>query len=106
MFQDIISESWVYQEIEAEGLRKGLERGQKQGLEQGQKQGRETTLRQTLLTYIEMRYPNLAALAQRQTSAITDPTILNQALSTLFALQSTEEVEQYLKSLGNSATKN
>ena len=57
MFQDIIRDSWVYQEIEAEGLRKGLEQGQKQGLEKA--------LHQMLLTYLETRYPQLVALAQQ-----------------------------------------
>ncbi len=118
MFQDVISESWVYQEIEEEGLRKGwergleqgqkqgLEQGQKQGLEQGQKQGLEKGLHQTLLIFMEARYPTLVALAQKQTSFITGPTILNQILSKVFALQTTEEVEQYLKTLGNDSAKN
>jgi len=106
MFQDIISESWVYQEIIEEGLRKGLEQGQKQGLEQGQKQGLEKALHQTLLTYMETRYPKLVVLAQQQTGSITDPTVLNQILSKVFALQTAEEVERYLKTLNNNGAKN
>jgi len=102
MFQDIISESWVYQEIVEEGLRKGLE----QGLKQGQKQGLEKALHQMLQTYMETRYPQLVVLAQQRTNAIADPTLLNQIVSTLFALQTTEEVEHYLLTLGNDATKN
>ena len=97
MFQDIISESWVYQEIEAEGLRKGLEQGQKR---------LETALHQTLLIYLETRYPMLVALAQKRTSSIADPAILNRILSSVFALQTTEDVERYLLTLGNDATKN
>ncbi|HAE82416.1 MAG TPA: hypothetical protein DCK85_03430, partial [Ktedonobacter sp.] len=45
MFQDILKESWVYQEIGQEfleqGYEKGLEKGLKKGLEQGLELGRE-----------------------------------------------------------------
>src|SRR3989442_4140465 len=52
MFQDILRESWVYQEIGqeflAEGLEKGLERGLKKGLEKGKLEGQ----RQALMSYL------------------------------------------------------
>jgi len=125
MYQDVLRESWVYQEIGQEylekGLEKGLEQGLKQGLEQGlekgleqglekglekgRKQGIEQALHQTLMIYVETRFPQLVVLAQQQIGFITDVALLNQIMSTLFALQTTEEVEQYLRKLGNDATK-
>ena len=98
MYQDVLRESWVYQEIGQEYLEKGLE--------QGLKQGREQALHQTLMIYVETRFPQLIVLAQQQTGFITDVALLNQIMSTLFALQTPEEVEQYLRTLGNDATKN
>src|SRR5205814_1627835 len=41
MFQDILRESWVYQEIGQEFREKGLEKGLAKGLEQGLEKGRE-----------------------------------------------------------------
>ncbi len=97
MYQDVLRESWVYQEIGQEYLEKGLETGRKQGLEQA--------LHQTLMIYVETRFPKLVVLAQQQTGSITDVALLNQIMSTLFALQTPEEVEQYLRNLGNDTTK-
>ena len=102
MYQDVLRESWVYQEIGQEYLEKGLE----QGLEKGRKQGIEQALHQTLMIYVETRFPQLVVLAQQQTGFITDVALLNQIMSTLFTLQTPEEVEQYLRTLGNDATKN
>ena len=113
MYQDVLRESWVYQEIGQEylekgleqGLEKGLEKGLEQGLEKGRQQGLEQGLRQTLMIYVETRFPQLIVLAQQQTGLITDVALLNQIMSTLFTLQTTEEVKQYLRKLGNDATK-
>ncbi len=122
MYQDLLRESWVYQEIGQEYLEKGIEQGLKQGLEKGleqgleqglekgletgRKQGIEQGLRQTLMIYVEMRFPKLVVQAQQKIGSITDVVLLNQIMSTLFALQTPEEVEQYLLKLGNDATKN
>ena len=117
MYQDLLRDSWVYQEIGQEYLEKGLEqglekgleqgpeKGLEQGLEKGRKQGIEQALHQTLMIYVETRFPQLVVLAQQQTGLITDVALLNQIMSTLFALQTSAEVEQYLRTLGNDATK-
>jgi predicted transposase YdaD len=102
MFQDILRESYVYQTI----LREGLEEGLEQGLEKGLEQGREQTLRQTLMTYVETRFPKLALLAEQQTSTIKDATVLHTVLAKLFMIQTPEEAEQYLLSLGDDSKKN
>jgi predicted transposase YdaD len=97
MYQDVLRDSWVYQEIGQEYLEKGLEKGRQQGIEQA--------LHQTLMIYVETRFPQLVVLAQQQTGFIADVAVLNQIMSTLFALQTSEEVEQYLRKLGDDATK-
>ena len=98
MFQDILRESYVYQTI----LREGLE----EGLEQGLERGREQTLRQTLRTYVETRFPQLALLAEQQTSPIKDATVLHTVLAKLFTVQTPEEAEQFLLTLGDGSKKN
>jgi len=102
MFQDILRESYVYQTI----LREGLEEGLEQGLEQGLERGREQTLRQTLMTYVETRFPQLALLADKQTSPIKDATVLHTVLAKLFTVQTPEEAEQFLLTLGDDSKKN
>src|SRR5437588_3971017 len=89
MYQDILQESWVYQEI--------LQEGREQGLQ---------ALRQTLMSLMEMRFPALAPLAKQQTSTIKDPSVLQSVIVKLFAVQTAEEAEQYLLTLGNDAKKN
>ncbi len=126
MYQDLLRESWVYEEIGQEylekglkqglekglvqglekGLEKGLEQGLEKGLEKGRKQGIEQALHQTLMIYVETRFPKLVVLAQQQIGFITDAAALNQIMSTLFTLQTPAEVEQYLLKLGHDATKN
>ena len=94
MFQDILRESYVYQTILREGLEEGLE------------QGREQTLRQTLRTYVQTRFPQLALLTEQQTSPIKDATVLHTVLAKLFTVQTPEEAEQYLLTLGDDSKKN
>src|SRR5438874_7562379 len=94
MYQDILQESWVYQEI--------LQEGREQGLEEG----REQALRQTLISYIETRFPTLAPLAKQQTSTIKDPDVLQSVIVKLFAVQTAEEAERFLLTLGNDAREN
>ena len=93
MYQDILQESWVYQEILQEGREEGLEEGVQ-------------ALRQTLTSLIEMRFPALAPLAKQQTSTIRDLNVLQSAIVKLFAVQTVEEAERYLLTLGNDAKKN
>jgi predicted transposase YdaD len=94
MYQDIIQESWVYQHIIEQGMEKGLE----QGIEKG--------MRQTLINYIEARFPVMLALAKEQTSVINDAEVLQRVTTKLFTLQTSGEVEEYLLSLGDDAVKN
>jgi len=103
VFEDILEESWVYQEIEKKGLEKGvkqgLEKGVKQGLEKGVKQGLERGLmsyRQTILRIVEARFPTLTDWVQQQLNAVTDLTMLQNMSVSVSLAQSSEEARMAL----------
>ena len=85
MFQDILRESSVYQEIVEEG------RIQEQ--------------REMLLKLIQLRFPELEALAKQQSDGITTPEILPSVNFKLLAAQTVEEARQILLSINKSETK-
>jgi predicted transposase YdaD len=84
MFQDILRESSVYQEIVEKGI-------------QGQ--------REMLLGFVQMRFPELLALAKQQTEGITDPDLLPSLSHKLFAAQTVEEAKQFLLGEDRDETK-
>ncbi len=92
MFQDILRESPIYQEIIEQGLEKGIEKGI-----QGQ--------REMLLGFVQMRFPELLALAKQQTEGITDPDILPSVSHRLLAARTLEESRRILLSLDRGGTK-
>jgi hypothetical protein len=89
MYKSELEDSWAYQEI----------------LEEGRAEGREG-LRGTLIDYLDVRYPMLVDLAKEQTRSIRDIDILRQAIHKVYGLQTAGEIEVYLLSLGDDATKN
>jgi len=93
MFQDILRESWVYQEIVEEGVEKGRE------------EGRIQEQREMLLKLIQIRFPELEALAKQQSDGITSPEILPPVNFKLLAAQTIEEARQILLSVDKSKTK-
>lgn len=86
MYKKELEDSWAYQNI----LRDGIEQG----------------IHHTLISYLEVRYPMLVELAQEQTSQIKDADRLRKAATKVFGLQTAGEVEEFLLSLGDDATKN
>ena len=87
MFQNVLRESWVYQEIGQEFLEKGREE---------ERQKRVQGLRQTIMSGLQMRFPETLALAMQQIGGIDEPEVLQTVLSRLFAAQTTEEARQIL----------
>jgi flagellar biosynthesis/type III secretory pathway protein FliH len=112
MLEDIMEESWTYQEIVRKGMQKGLDLGLKQGLEkglqeglekglekgleQGLEQGREEEQHQTLISYIQVRFPELVSLAKQQTASIHDPEVLHNLIVKLFGMQTDDEARKAL----------
>jgi predicted transposase YdaD len=83
MFQNVLQDSWVYQEI--------LEEGREE-----ERQKRVQGLRETIMSGLQVRFPELLALAMQQISGINEPEVLQTALSKLFAAQTVEEAQQIL----------
>ena len=119
MLEDILEESWTYQEIARKGLQKGLdlglqqgleqglqqglEKGMEKGLEQGLEQGREEERQQwvqeqheNLLSFVQVSFPKLVSLAMQQTAPINDPAVLHNLIVTLFSVQTADEARQAL----------
>jgi len=82
MFQDILEESWVYQEI--------IE----QGLEKGRAEGTLQERRQALMDFVQTRFPEVLALAAQQTNSIKNAEVLRTLSTKLFAAQTAEEARQ------------
>ena|SRR3989442_4818213 len=87
MFQNVLRESWVYQEIGQEFLERGREEERQKSVQ---------SLRHTLVSFLLARFPELVVLANQQTKSINDPEIIQTLLDRMFTAQTTEEAKQIL----------
>ena len=85
MFQDILRESSIYQEIVEEG------RIQEQ--------------REMLMRLVQLRFPELLALAKQQADGITNPEALPPVNFKLLDVQTIEEARQLLLNINKGETK-
>jgi hypothetical protein len=92
MFQDILSESWVYQEL----VEQGVEKERQQELQRQ---------RQTIVGFVQRRFPEISTLAEQQTAKITDPEMLQTVILKLLDAQTIEEVRQILLNLDKDETR-
>jgi hypothetical protein len=99
MLEDILEESWTYQEMIKKGMQKGLEKGLEKGREE-ERQQRVQEQRETLLSFVQMRFPELTLTAKQRISAINDPGALHDLIIKLFAVQTVEEARQALMEVG------
>jgi hypothetical protein len=83
MLEDILEESWTYQEI----IQKGREE---------ERQQRVQEQRETLLSFVQVRFPEVIPIAKRLVTAIKDPETLHNLTIRLFAVQTAEEARQAL----------
>ncbi len=86
MFQDILSESWVYQEI----------------VEQGREKERQRWIswhREVLIKFVEVSFADLTIEAQQQANSITNLEILHKLILKLINAQTTDEARQILLSV-------
>jgi predicted transposase YdaD len=90
MLEDILEESWTYQEI----LKKGREEEHRQRVQEQ---------RETLLSFVQMRFPELTLIAKQQISTINDPGALHDLIIKLFAVQTAEEARQELMEAGTES---
>lgn len=95
MLEDILEESWTYKEI----IKKGMQQGMQQGLEEGREEEREQRVKeqqQTLISFIQVRFPELVSLAKQQTATMRDPEVLHNLIVKLFSVQTVVEARQAL----------
>jgi len=89
MLDDILEESWTYQEI----VKKGLEKGERLGREQ-ERQQRIREQHETVMNLVRMRFPGLVSFAVPRVEAIKDADALHILINQLFAVQTEEEAKQ------------
>ncbi len=91
MFQDILRESWVYQEIGEDFLREGFEKGFEE-----KRQEERLRLRQMLTTIVGIHFPALTTLAKEQAEHIADSDALQQLTIQIVAAKGVDEVRSLL----------
>jgi len=116
MLQDVLEESWAYQEMVekgmleglekglekglaeglAEGLEKGLAEGLEKGLAEGLEQGELETLQRTAIRLVQKRFPQLLSLAEQHVKPIKNSEALEAMIDVLVDAQTDEEVKQAL----------
>jgi len=84
MLEEILEESWAYQEI----------------MQKGRKEGELQALHQTLQTIVQARFPQLADLAAKRTAPVHDPVALQTLIVNISLAQAVGEAEQYLLATG------
>jgi predicted transposase YdaD len=91
MLDDILKESWVYQETIEEGKKVGIAEGLKEGLKEGLEQG--------LIQFVEVRFPTLLTLAKQ---VIEQKTLqqLQMMLNALYRANTIEEAQAALLANG------
>jgi predicted transposase YdaD len=82
MLDDILEESWTYQEM----LRKGVEKGRQQ-----ERQRRIQEQRETVVNLVQMRFPELVPLAEQHLHVIHNTEELHNLIQKLFAVQTADE---------------
>ena len=101
--QDILEESWVYQETIQKGLEQGLEQGFEKGREEGREEGRQQgalqAAQQMAISIVAARFPELERLARLIIAAISDLNQLQMLVVELSTSLSQEHAKQLLLSL-------
>ena len=96
MLDDILEESWTYQEIVKKGMIKGREE-ERQHLIRGQ--------RETLLGIVRKNFPELSAFTELHVENIKDTDVLQRLINQLlFSVQSTEEARQAIMNASAAET--
>jgi predicted transposase YdaD len=99
IMEDILEESWAYQEMVQKGMAKGLEQGLKQGLEQGKQQGLEQAkkeMEQLVVRFVEIQFPDLVSLANKQAEQAETSQKLQEILDKLFVAHTDNEAKTIL----------
>jgi len=95
MFQDILRESWVYQEIGQEFFEEGLEKGLEKGREEERKR-RIQEQREMLISLVQIHFPDIIDLARQQAERVNDPEALRTLNLKLIATQKLDEAKRII----------
>ena len=112
MFDNILRESWAFQEILQEGLQegrqKGLQEGRQKGLQEGRQkglqEGQQKAYKQNITTYLRVRFPTLLPFAQERLATLHDPELLLTLSSQIFAATTEEDVRDCLQQYTSERT--
>ncbi len=114
MAGDFLRDTWgykmIYQEGLQEGVQKGLQEGVQKGLQEGVQKGHQEGLqegvqkgvqnqKQTLLSFVEVRYPSLLQLAEEQVAKIQDLLLLQKLHLKVTLAKDEQEAGGYLLNL-------
>ena len=105
MLQDILEDSWAYQEMVAKGLQKGLEQGLQKGLEQGLQKGEVRGLREAIVDVVQERFPEITVLARKQVDTLEDPALLRRLIVKISTAQTVKQAEQALATIAREKRK-
>jgi len=116
---DILEDSWAYQEMMAKGLQKGFDKGLREGLDKGLREGLDKGLREGLdkglhvgelqalrgviVDIVEDRFPALVTLISSHIQKIEDTTLLRRLNVKLSAAQTVQEAEQVFRAIVKDA---
>jgi hypothetical protein len=87
MFQDILRDSWVYQQIGEDFFKDGIKQERQQELHR---------FRQMVTEVAQMRFASLVALAKQKAEILEDPDALHQLTIQLIGAQDTDEARELL----------
>ena len=113
MLQDILEDSWAYQEMVAKGLQQGLEQGLEQGLQKGLEQGLEQGLqkgevrglREAIVDVVQERFPEITVLARKQVDTLEDSALLRRLIVKISTAQTVKQAEQALATIAREKRK-
>ncbi|MDQ6662290.1 MAG: hypothetical protein M3Z24_15150 [Chloroflexota bacterium] len=91
MFEEILEDTWAYQEIQEKGREKGRQEGR---LEEGQ---------EIVMAFIEEYFPGLTPLAKQKVQTVKDAKALQKIVLTMIPMRTEQEVEEYLLTLKGDA---
>lgn len=95
MFQDIMKDSWVYQEIVEESEEKGREKGREEGRNEERARSLQVQ-RQVIAEIVSHRFPELSALAAQQVARLADLNALQVLNVQISVAQDQEGVRKLL----------
>ena len=97
MLDEILEESWTYQEIFQKGYQIGFEQGYQIGLDLVRDMKHQKWLEQDrgyIIKVLQLIFPELVSFAQSKVDKITDRKVTQALLNQLFTVRTVEEAKQ------------